>query len=128
MMAAAEAAGVRLFVVKQNRFNPRLKRFAKRRTPVVLARWSWARCAFAGAAMRVLSTGDVARHLGGRRRLPDEPNHPLHRLDDLDHGGHRVGLCPATRLVDIEAEDTAAVVLGSRAGLGVIEATTASTR
>lgn len=130
MMAAAKAAGRRLFVVKQNRFNPPIMktreaqqagRFGKMVMGTVRLRWRRDQGYYDQASWRGTWAED-----GGALT-----NQTIHYIDLMtwlmDSSVETVFARTATRLVDIEAEDTAAVVLTFRDGsIGVIEATTAT--
>ena len=129
MMAAAEAAGVRLFVVKQNRFNPGIQavrkakdagRFGKMVMGTVRLRWRRDEGYYRQAAWRGTWAED-----GGC--LTNQTIHYIDLMTWIMGDIESVYAQTATRLVDIEAEDTAAVVLRFSSGaLGVIEATTAT--
>jgi UDP-N-acetyl-2-amino-2-deoxyglucuronate dehydrogenase len=129
MLRESERAGVRLFVVKQNRFNvPVVKareallagRFGKLVLGTVRVRWCREQSYYAEADWRgtwALDGGVLA-------------NQACHHVDMLRwfmgpvESVHARGL---TALADIEAEDTAVATLRFRNGaLGVIEATTAA--
>jgi UDP-N-acetyl-2-amino-2-deoxyglucuronate dehydrogenase len=129
MIAAADAAGVRLFVVKQNRFN----------VPVVKARE-----ALDAGRLGRLVLGTVRVRWCRDQKYYDQDtwrgtwaqdggviaNQASHHVDMLSwfmgpvESVHARGL---RALVDIEAEDTAVATLRFRNGsLGIIEATNAS--
>jgi predicted dehydrogenase len=129
MMAAADAAGVRLFVVKQNRFNPGIQavrkakdagRFGKMVMGTVRLRWRRDEGYYSQADWRGTWAED-----GGC--LTNQTIHYIDLMTWIMGDIESVYAQTATRLVDIEAEDTAAVVLRfSNGALGVIEATTAT--
>jgi UDP-N-acetyl-2-amino-2-deoxyglucuronate dehydrogenase len=56
MIAACDKAGVKLFVVKQNRFNLPVQRLRRAVEQERFGKPSWARCACAGAATRPIMT------------------------------------------------------------------------
>ena len=129
MMHAADTAGVRLFVVKQNRFNPGIQavrkakdagRFGKMVMGTVRLRWRRDEGYYNQAAWRGTWEED-----GGC--LTNQTIHYIDLMTWIMGEIESVYAQTATRLVDIEAEDTAAVVLRFSSGaLGVIEATTAT--
>jgi len=105
MIRSCDAHGIKLFVVKQNRFN----------VPVVKLREPWkgplrqararhsARCA--GAATGLLRPGRMARHVGaGRRVLSNQASHHVDLLEWMMGDVESVFARGATALVDIEAE------------------------
>jgi predicted dehydrogenase len=117
---------VRLFVVKQNRFNvPVVKlrealekgRFGKLVMGTVRVRWCRPQHYYDQDPWRGTWVQD-----GGI--LTNQASHHVDLLEWMMGDVTRVSAMSATRLVDIEAEDTAAVVLQFATGaLGVIEAT-----
>ncbi|SEH18281.1 Predicted dehydrogenase [Sphingopyxis sp. YR583] len=129
MIAACDKAGVRLFVVKQNRFNvPVAKlrealekgRFGKLVMGTVRVRWCRPQAYYDQDSWRGTWAQD-----GGV--LTNQASHHVDLLEWMMGDVVRVSAMSATRLVDIEAEDTAAVVLQFANGaLGVIEATGAT--
>ena len=130
MMQAAKRTGRRLFVVKQNRFNPPIMktreakasgRFGKMVMGTVRLRWRRDQGYYDQASWRGTWAED-----GGA--LTNQTVHYIDLMSWLmDSPVETVFARTATRLVDIEAEDTAAVVLTFANGaLGVIEATTAT--
>ena len=129
MMEAAKQAGVRLFVVKQNRFNPGIQavrkakddgRFGKMVMGTVRLRWRRDEGYYGQAAWRGTWAED-----GGC--LTNQTIHYIDLMTWIMGDIESVYAQTATRLVDIEAEDTAAVVLRFSSGaLGIIEATTAT--
>jgi predicted dehydrogenase len=130
MIAAAKEAGRRLFVVKQNRFNPPIVktreakeagRFGTMVMGTVRLRWRRDQGYYDQADWRGTWAED-----GGALT-----NQTIHYIDLMtwlmDSPIETVFARTATRLVTIEAEDTAAVVLTFANGaLGIIEATTAT--
>ncbi len=129
MIRACDAAGIRLFVVKQNRFNvPVVKlreavvagRFGKLVLGTVRVRWCRTQKYYDQDAWRGTWALD-----GGV--LTNQASHHVDLLEWMMGDVDSVFAKSATALVDIEAEDTAVVVLKFRNGaLGVIEATTAA--
>ena len=115
MIRACDTPGVKLFVVKQNRFNvPVVK--AARGAGAGPFRQARARHG-AGALVPRQSYYDqdaVARHLGAGRRRPRQPGQPPHRPARMDDGRRWRAVHAATALVEIEAEDTAVVTLRLR--------------
>lgn len=128
MIAACDAAGIRLFVVKQNRFNvPVLKlrealeqqRFGKLVLGTVRVRWSRDQAYYDQDSWRGTWALD-----GGV--LTNQASHHIDLLEWMMGSVKTVFAHTSTALVDIEAEDTAVVVLRFDNGaLGIIEATTA---
>jgi UDP-N-acetyl-2-amino-2-deoxyglucuronate dehydrogenase len=129
MIKACDSYHCRLFVVKQNRFNlPVLKlrevmesgRFGKLVMGTVRVRWSRNQAYYDQDSWR----GTWA-HDGGV--LSNQASHHIDLLEWMLGDVESVFAKSATALVDIEAEDTAVVVLKFRSGaLGIIEATTAT--
>jgi UDP-N-acetyl-2-amino-2-deoxyglucuronate dehydrogenase len=129
MIAACDAARIRLFVVKQNRFNvPVLKvrealergRFGKLVLGTVRVRW----CREQGYYDQDPWRGTWAMDGGV---LTNQASHHVDLLEWMMGEVDSVFAMTSTALVKIEAEDTAVVVLRFRSGaLGVIEATTAT--
>ena len=129
MIRACDDAGVKLFVVKQNRFNvPVVKarealeagRFGKLILGTVRVRWCREQPYYSQAAWRGTWAQD-----GGV--MSNQASHHIDMLEwfmgDVD-SVHARGM---TALADIEAEDTAVATLKFRNGaFGVIEATTAA--
>lgn len=121
--------GVRLFVVKQNRFNPpvvRLRqaieegRFGKLVLGTVRLRWCRDQAYYDQASWR-----GTWEHDGGV--LTNQASHHIDLLLWMMGEVESVFAMSTTALVNIEAEDTAVVTLRFRNGaLGVIEATTAT--
>lgn len=128
MIAACKAAHIRLFVVKQNRFNvPVVKlrealeagRFGKLVMGTVRVRWSRDQAYYAQDSWR-----GTWRYDGGV--LTNQASHHVDLLEWMMGPVRSVFAKTTTALVDIEAEDTAVVVLEFMSGaLGIIEATTA---
>lgn len=129
MIEACDKAGVRLFVVKQNRFNvPVVKlrealeagRFGKLVMGTVRVRWCRPQHYYDQDPWRGTWAQD-----GGV--LTNQASHHVDLLEWMMGDVVSVSALSATRLVDIEAEDTAAVVLQFANGaLGIIEATGAT--
>ena len=129
MIRACDEAGVRLFVVKQNRFNlpvQRLRsaleegRFGKLVMGTVRVRWRRDQAYYDQDAWRgtwALDGGVIA----------NQASHHIDLLTWMMGEVESVFSYTSTRLVDIEADDTAVSVLRFTNGaLGVIEATTAT--
>jgi len=129
MIQACDAHGVKLFVVKQNRFNvPVVKlrealdadRFGKLVLGTVRVRWCRDQSYYDQDAWRGTWALD-----GGV--LTNQASHHIDLLQWMMGDVESVFARSATALVNIEAEDTAVVVLKFRNGaLGIIEATTAT--
>ena len=129
MIAACDDAGIKLFVVKQNRFNvPVLKlrealvagRFGKLVLGTVRVRWCRPQAYYDQDEWRGTWAMD-----GGV--LTNQASHHIDMLEWMMGEVESVYAVSSTALVDIEAEDTAVVSLRFRNGaLGVIEATTAT--
>lgn len=129
MIAACERAKVKLFVVKQNRYNvPVVKlrealeagRFGRLVMGTVRVRWCRPQSYYDQDSWRGTWAMD-----GGV--LANQASHHVDLLEWLMGDVESVYAVGATALVDIEAEDTAVVVLQFRNGaLGIIEATTAT--
>ena len=129
MIRACDAAGVKLFVVKQNRFNvPVVKlrealeagRFGRLVLGTVRVRWCRTQEYYDQDAWRGTWALD-----GGV--LTNQASHHVDLLEWMMGDVESVFARSTTALVDIEAEDTAVVVLKFRNGaLGIIEATTAA--
>lgn len=128
MIQTCDAAGIKLFVVKQNRFNvPVLKlrealeknRFGKLVMGTVRVRWCRDQIYYDQDAWRGTWALD-----GGV--LTNQASHHVDLLEWMMGDVESVFAKSATALVNIEAEDTAVAVLKFRNGaLGIIEATTA---
>ncbi len=129
MIAACDAGGVKLFVVKQNRFNvPVVKlrealeagRFGKLVMGSVRVRWCRPQSYYDQDAWRGTWALD-----GGV--LTNQASHHIDMLEWMMGDVESVFAISRTALVNIETEDTAAVLLRFTNGaLGVIEATTAA--
>ena len=129
MIRACDKAGVKLFVVKQNRFNiPVVKlrealeegRFGKLVLGTVRVRWCRSQDYYDQASWRGTWAMD-----GGV--LTNQASHHVDMLEWMMGDVVSVFARSATALAKIEAEDTAVVLLKFRNGaLGVIEATTAA--
>lgn len=129
MIRACDKAGVKLFVVKQNRFNvPVLKarqaleagRFGKLVMGTVRVRWCRYQAYYDQAAWRGTWALD-----GGV--LANQASHHVDMLEWMMGEVDSVFAMSRTALAKIEAEDTAVVILRFKNGaLGVIEATTAT--
>jgi UDP-N-acetyl-2-amino-2-deoxyglucuronate dehydrogenase len=129
MILACDRAGVRLFVVKQNRYNvpvQRLRRvleagrFGKLVMGTVRVRWCRRQEYYDQDAWR--GTWELD---GGV--LANQASHHVDLLMWMLGDVQSVFAKTATRLVNVETEDTAAVVLQFTNGaLGIIEATTAT--
>ena len=129
LIEACEAHGTRLFVVKQNRFNPPIQalkqaldqgRFGKLVLGTVRIRWARTQAYYDQAPWR-----GTWKHDGGV--FTNQASHHIDLLQWLMGPVLSAKAYIATRLVDIEAEDTGVAVLQFRNGaLGVVEATTAT--
>lgn len=129
MIAACDGHGIRLFVVKQNRFNvPVLKlrealdsgRFGRLVLGTVRVRWCREQPYYDQDSWRGTWALD-----GGV--LTNQASHHVDLLEWMMGEVESVFAKSMTALVEIEAEDTAVVVLKFRSGaLGLIEATTAT--
>jgi UDP-N-acetyl-2-amino-2-deoxyglucuronate dehydrogenase len=129
MIAACDRAGIKLFVVKQNRFNvPVMKlrealeagRFGRLVLGTVRVRWCRTQAYYDQDAWRGTWAMD-----GGV--LANQASHHIDMLEWMMGEVDSVFALGATALVKIEAEDTAVVALRFANGaLGVIEATTAT--
>lgn len=128
MIHACDRAGVKLFVVKQNRFNVPVQklrqaleagRFGKLVLGTVRVRWCREQAYYDQAPWRGTWAMD-----GGV--LTNQASHHVDLLEWMMGEVESVFAVSATALARIEAEDTAVVTLRFRNGaLGVIEATTA---
>lgn len=129
MISACETSGSRLFVVKQNRFNvPIVKlrealdegRFGNLIMGTIRVRWCRDQSYYDQDAWRGTWAMD-----GGV--LTNQASHHVDLLEWMMGEVESVFAKSTTALVDIEAEDTAVVLLKFRNGaLGLIEATTAA--
>jgi len=128
MIAACDAMGIKLFVVKQNRFNvPVVKtrealeenRFGKLVMGTVRVRWCRPQAYYDQDSWRGTWALD-----GGV--LTNQASHHIDLLEWMMGDVESVHAMSRTALVDIEAEDTAIVNIRFRNGaLGIVEATTA---
>ncbi len=129
MIAACERAGVRLFVVKQNRYNvPVVKlreaveagRFGRMVLGTVRVRWCRRQSYYDQDAWRGTWAED-----GGV--FANQASHHVDLLQWMMGDVESVYARSTTRLVNIEAEDTGAALLSFANGaLGIVEATTAA--
>jgi len=129
MIRACDANGIKLFVVKQNRFNTPVQklreameqgRFGKLVLGTVRVRWCRDQAYYDQDAWRGTWALD-----GGV--LSNQASHHVDLLEWMMGDVESVFAKAMTALVDIEAEDTAVVALKFRCGaLGLIEATTAT--
>ena len=129
MIEACRAGGGRLFVVKNNRFNPAVQaarraleagRFGKLVSASVSLRWRRDQAYYDQAAWRGTWALD-----GGV--LSQQATHHLDLMQWFMGPVESVQCQTATRLMQIEVEDTAAAILRFRSGaLGTFEATTAA--
>ena len=129
MINACDRAGVRLFVVKQNRYNVPVRklreaveasRFGKLVLGTVRVRWCRTQQYYDQDSWRGTWADD-----GGV--FANQASHHVDLLQWMMGDVESVFARSATRLVDIEVEDTGvAVVKFSSGALGVIEATTAA--
>ena len=129
LIETCEANGTKLFVVKQNRFNPpvvALKhaveegRFGKMVLGPVRIRWARTQAYYDHDAWRGTWKQD-----GGV--LTNQASHHIDLLQWLLGPVDSVKAYVSTRLLDIEADDTGVAVLKFKSGaLGVVEATTAT--
>ncbi len=128
MIEACDKSGVKLFIVKQNRFNvPVVKarealeenRFGKLVMGTVRVRWCRPQAYYDQDSWRGTWALD-----GGV--LTNQASHHIDLLEWMMGDVESVYAMSRTALVDIEAEDTAVVTLKFKNGaLGIIEATTA---
>lgn len=129
MISSCDKAGIKLFVVKQNRFNvPVVKlreameanRFGKLVMGTIRVRWCRPQAYYDQDSWRGTWALD-----GGV--LTNQASHHVDLLEWMMGEVESVFGVTSTALVDIEAEDTAVVALRFRNGaIGVIEATTAT--
>jgi UDP-N-acetyl-2-amino-2-deoxyglucuronate dehydrogenase len=129
MITACEEQGVKLFVVKQNRYNLPVmklreaieeKRFGKLVLGTVRVRWSRTQEYYDRDDWRGTWAWD-----GGV--LANQASHHVDLLEWMLGEPVEVSAMTATRLVEIEAEDTAIAAIRFASGaLGIIEATTAT--
>jgi UDP-N-acetyl-2-amino-2-deoxyglucuronate dehydrogenase len=128
MIEACSQHGVRLFVVKQNRYNKAIQktrqaldtgRFGKLTLGTVRVRWTRTQEYYDQAAWRGTWWGD-----GGV--LTNQASHHIDLLEWFFGEVESVMCMTKTQLVNIETEDTAVAILHFANGaLGAIEATTA---
>lgn len=129
MISACDQAGIKLFVVKQNRFNvPVVKarqaleagRFGKLTLGTVRLRWCRPQSYYDQASWRGTWSMD-----GGV--LANQASHHVDMLEWMMGDVASVFAMGTTALAKIEAEDTAVVILRFKNGaIGAIEATTAT--
>jgi UDP-N-acetyl-2-amino-2-deoxyglucuronate dehydrogenase len=129
MIEACDVQGVKLFVVHQNRYNPPIAkarealeqgRFGRLVLGTVRLRWTRDQAYYDSAAWR----GTWA-HDGGV--FMNQAAHHVDMLTWFMGNVETVRSMAATRLVNIEAEDTGVAVMRFNSGaLGVLEATTAA--
>lgn len=129
MIGACDRAGVKLFVVKQNRYNYPVQklrqavqegRFGKLVMGTVRVRWCRTQGYYDQDAWR-----GTWRHDGGV--FANQASHHVDLLEWMMGDVESVFARSATQLVNIEAEDTGVAVLKFHSGaLGIIEATTAT--
>jgi UDP-N-acetyl-2-amino-2-deoxyglucuronate dehydrogenase len=129
MIEVCDQAGIKLFVVKQNRFNAPIvqlrkavdqRRFGKLVLGTVRVRWCRTQEYYDQAPWRGTWAMD-----GGV--LSNQASHHIDMLEWMMGDVESVYALASTRLVNIEAEDTAVVSLKFRNGaLGLIEATSAT--
>lgn len=127
MIRACDEAGVKLFVVKQNRCNRPIQavrraleegRFGKLVMGTVRVRWCRTQQYYDAAKWRGTWAAD-----GGV--LTNQASHHIDVLEWMLGDVESVSAMTATRLVQIEAEDTGVAIMRFRSGaLGVVEATT----
>ncbi|MBI4607008.1 MAG: Gfo/Idh/MocA family oxidoreductase [Planctomycetes bacterium] len=129
MIEACDRAGIRLFVVKQNRYNRPIRalraaleagRLGKLVLGAVRVRWCRTQAYYDSAPWR----GTWA-HDGGV--LTNQASHHIDMLEWMMGAVESVTAMVSTRLVKIETEDTGVAILRFRNGaLGLIEATNAT--
>ena len=129
MIRACDESGVKLFVVKQNRYNYPVQklreaieshRFGKLVLGSVRVRWCRPQAYYDQDSWRGTWAWD-----GGV--LTNQASHHIDLLEWMMGDVESVIAKTATRLVDIEVEDTGVAILKFRNGaLGIIEATTAT--
>ena len=129
MIRACDEAGIRLFVIKQNRFNVPVQkarkaldngRFGKLVLGTVRVRWCRPQDYYDQDSWR-----GTWKYDGGV--LTNQASHHVDLLEWMLGDVESVFAKSTTALVNIEAEDTAVVTLKFRNGaLGIIEATTAT--
>jgi UDP-N-acetyl-2-amino-2-deoxyglucuronate dehydrogenase len=129
MIEECDANGIKLFVVQQNRFNPPIQklkealrkgRFGKLVLGTVRVRW----CRYQAYYDQKLWRGTWANDGGV---FTNQASHHIDMLIWLMGEVESVMAKTATRLVNIEAEDTGVAILKFKNGaLGILEATTAT--
>lgn len=129
MIRGCDEAGIKLFVVKQNRYNRPIQalrkaveqgRFGKKVLGTIRVRWCRPQSYYDTASWRGTWAMD-----GGV--LTNQASHHIDVLQWMMGGIESVTAMTSTRLVKIEAEDTGVAILRFQDGaLGVIEATTAT--
>lgn len=129
MIRACDESGIKLFIVKQNRYNRPIRalrtaldngRFGKLVMGTVRVRWCRSSEYYSSAAWRGTWAQD-----GGV--LTNQASHHIDMLEWMMGGVESVTAMTSTALAPIEAEDTGVAILRFRNGaLGVIEATTAT--
>ncbi len=129
MIRSCDEAGVKLFVVKQNRFNRPVQalrralednRFGRMVLGTIRVRWCRTQAYYDAAPWRGTWAAD-----GGV--LTNQASHHIDLLQWMMGGVESVTAMTARRLVNIEAEDTGVAILRFQNGaLGIIEATTAT--
>lgn len=129
MIRACEGAGVRLFVVKQLRYNPPVQRL---RRAIELGRFG--KLVMGSVRVRFCRRQEYYDRDAWRGTwqldggvLANQASHQIDLLTWMLGDVESVYAKTAQRLVDIETEDTAAVIVRFTSGaLGIIEATTAT--
>lgn len=129
MVRACESVGVKLFVVKQNRTNPPILKLKE-----AMAGGRLGKMVMGTVRVRWCRTQEYYNHDNWRGTwakdggvLMNQASHHVDLLTWMMGDVESVFAYSATRLVDIETEDTAVAVLKFWNGsLGVIEATTAT--
>jgi predicted dehydrogenase len=129
VIAACDEANIKLFVVKQNRYNLPIQaarraleqgRFGRLVMGTVRVRWCRPQAYYDAAPWRGTWAMD-----GGV--LTNQASHHIDMLEWMMGAVETVTAMTSTRLADIEAEDTGvAIVRFANGALGVIEATTAT--
>ncbi len=129
VIRACDAKGIKLFVVKQNRYNAPIQalrralddgRFGRLVMGTIRVRWCRPQPYYDAAPWRGTWEMD-----GGV--LTNQASHHIDMLEWMLGDVDSVTAMTATQLADIEAEDTGVAILRFRSGaLGVIEATTAT--
>jgi len=129
IIAASDRASIRLFVVKQNRFNRPIQalrsalergRFGKLVLGTVRVRWCRDQAYYDAAPWR-----GTWEHDGGA--LTNQASHHIDMIEWMMGDVDSVQAMIATRLAKIEVEDTGVANIGFRNGaLGIVEATSAT--